>query len=107
MLAQAVGDDAQDLIAGQMSEPVVHLLEAIQIANDHGERGSVALRARHFVVERQKQRSRIGQTGQVIGRDGSFEQPVLSAFSIASATLELIASRMRRFSLLKASRSAR
>ncbi len=42
VFAESVSDDSQDLVAGQMPEPVVHLLEAIEIRNHHSERRTSA-----------------------------------------------------------------
>ena len=50
-----------------MPKAIVDLLEAIHVGDHHGQRFVVAFAARHFPVEVQEQRARIGKTGEVVG----------------------------------------
>src|SRR5712692_2714129 len=76
---EAPGNRAQDLVSFQMAQAVVYLLEAVQVADQHGERGIYAFRAGQLAIEVQEQRARIGQVGEGVRGGTRFRLPVLES----------------------------
>ena len=72
-----MGKQLQYAVPFQVAKAVVDLLEAVQIGDHHGQRIVVALAARHFPVELQEQRTRIGKAGEEIRNRGTLRLFVL------------------------------
>ena len=62
------GDRSQHLIAFQVSETIVDLLEAVQIQHQHGQRHAVAMPPGKFRIELQEQGARVGESREIIRR---------------------------------------
>ena len=95
----------QHFIAVQMPESVVDLLESVQIHHQHRQGLVVAFSARNLRIQSQEERARIGQVGQKIGGGRRFHLAEAQRVSMDIPILALIPSRMRKWSLVKASRS--
>src|SRR4030095_7521756 len=54
----------EDVVAGEMAELVVDLLEVVQVAEDERDRPAEACRARELRVERVLRLTAVGETGQ-------------------------------------------
>jgi hypothetical protein len=63
---QRVGECDQDVVAGAVAEPVVYLLEVIEIEVRECQWTVVAFRSRHFRGERCGKRAISGDSGQRI-----------------------------------------
>ncbi len=62
--AQALGDDAQELVTQLMPEVVVDHLEAVDVAEEHGHRAAGPVGLQQRVVEMVEEEAAVGQAGQ-------------------------------------------
>ena len=65
--AQRFRYQSQHFVAFQMATPVVDLFQAIQVAHRHAQRLPASVAARRLAVQPQKQRTRVWQSGKIIG----------------------------------------
>ena len=76
----AVGGAAQHLVAARVAEAVVDRLEAVEVEEQHGQRGVLALQPADRVVEAVEEQHAVGQAGQrVVQR--LVEQQLLGALA--------------------------
>ena len=74
------GNGAQYVIAPQVSELIIHFLEAVQIERDKAERVSVAFRAIEFLFKQRIKEPAILKTGEGIGDSAALESFQIIAF---------------------------
>ena len=71
-VAEPVGHDAEELVAGRVAVAVVHKLEVVEVDEEHGDRQVAALGARDRLLEVLLEEEAVGQVGQrvVVGQMG-------------------------------------
>ena len=65
-MLQRLCEKAQNAVAFQMAEAVVDLLEAVHVADHHGQAGAAAFAAGQFAFQLQEERAGVRQIGEVI-----------------------------------------
>src|SRR5690606_17018652 len=74
--AQAIGEAAQHIVAGQVAMAVVDLLEVVQVQHDSAQRAAVALRLLHGLLGEDVEAAAVGQLGKAV--DGGQRGDALS-----------------------------
>jgi len=77
----------EQLVSGQVAELIIHLLESIEVAEQHCQRSLGTPDAAKFLIKMQANGTRVGQAGEVIGAGGTLGLFVLDGVFDGDAEL--------------------